>query len=41
VTPSTYSTNTLPERKLFWRVRANDANGNPGAWSASRRFEIK
>ncbi|CAN5355225.1 hypothetical protein BH23CHL1_BH23CHL1_14890 [soil metagenome] len=41
VTPSTYSTNTLPERKLFWRVRANDVNGNPGAWSASRRFEIK
>jgi hypothetical protein len=26
---------------MWWRVRANDASGNPGAWSAVRRFEVK
>lgn len=36
VTASTYSTSTLPTRKMWWRVRANDASGNPGAWSAVR-----
>jgi hypothetical protein len=25
----------------FWRVRANDAAGNPGAWSAVRSFRVK
>jgi hypothetical protein len=28
-------------RKMWWRVRANPATGNPGAWSAIRRFEVK
>ncbi len=31
----------LPAQRLWWRVRANDASGNPGAWSAVRRFELK
>jgi hypothetical protein len=25
----------------FWRVRANDASGAPGAWSAVRTFEVR
>jgi hypothetical protein len=25
----------------FWRVRANDAGANPGAWSAVRSFRVK
>jgi trimeric autotransporter adhesin len=41
VTQSTYSTNTLPVTRMWWRVRANDASGNPGAWSAVRRFEVR
>ncbi|HYC89749.1 MAG TPA: hypothetical protein VEO54_11100 [Thermoanaerobaculia bacterium] len=39
--PSTYSTNTLPTRTMWWRVRANAANGTSGNWSAVRRFEVK
>lgn len=41
VTASAYTTNTLPTARMWWRVRANDASGNPGAWSPERRFEIK
>lgn len=41
VTASAYGTSTLPARKMWWRVRANDASGNPGAWSSVRRFEVK
>jgi hypothetical protein len=41
VTDSTYSTSTLPERRMWWRVRAIDAAGNPGNWSSDRRFEFK
>jgi len=41
VTPSTFSTSTLPTVRMWWRVRANDASGNPGNWSSSRRFEVK
>ncbi len=41
VTTSTYSTNTLPTTRMWWRVRAVDASGNPGAWSSSRRFELR
>ena len=41
VTPSTYQTNTLPVTRMWFRVRANDASGTPGAWSAVRRFEIR
>jgi hypothetical protein len=38
---SHYTNSTLPTRRMWWRVRANDAAGNPGAWSAVRRFEVK
>jgi hypothetical protein len=41
VTAATYSTSTLPTTTLWWRVRANDAAGNPGAWATVRRFEVK
>lgn len=41
VTPSQYTNGTLPEQRMWWRVRAHDAAGNAGAWSAARRFEIK
>jgi hypothetical protein len=40
-TGSQFSTSTLPERRMWWRVRAVDASGTPGAWSAIRRFEVK
>jgi hypothetical protein len=41
VTASQYTTSTLPVTTMWWRVRANDASGNPGTWSSSRRFEVK
>ncbi len=41
VASSTFTTSTLPTKKLWWRVRANDSTGSPGAWSATRQFEIK
>ncbi len=41
VTPSQFSTSTLPTKTMWFRVRGNDAAGNPGTWSASRRFEVK
>jgi hypothetical protein len=41
VTASTFTTSTLPVGRLWWRVRANDGPGAPGAWSATRRFEIR
>jgi hypothetical protein len=31
----------LPTTRLWWRVRANDGAGAPGAWSPARRFELK
>jgi hypothetical protein len=31
----------LPTTRMWWRVRANDAAGSPGAWSSMRRFELK
>ena len=34
---SSYVTSTLPTRRLWWRVRANDG----GAWSSVRRLEVK
>ena len=40
-TASQFSTSTLPTRTMWWRVRANNASGNPGNWSAARRFEVK
>jgi hypothetical protein len=41
VTTSQFSTSTLPTERMWWRVRANALSGTPGAWSASRRFEVK
>ena len=41
VTGSTYATSTLPAKTLWWRVRAHDAAGNPGAWSVVRRLEVR
>ncbi len=41
VTASVYTNSTLPTIRMWWRVRANDAAGNPGAWSTVRRFEVK
>ncbi len=41
VTSSTYQTSTLPVTRMWFRVRANDAAGAPGAWSAVRRFEVR
>ncbi len=41
VTPSQFSTSTLPTETMWFRVRANDSTGKPGAWSLSRRFEVK
>ena len=35
------STSTLPTETMWFRARANDASGNPGNWSAIRRFEVK
>jgi hypothetical protein len=41
ITASQYATNTLPTTRMWWRVRANDGTGAPGAWSPARRFELK
>jgi hypothetical protein len=41
VTASTYSTSSLPAARFWFRVRANAADGTPGAWSAARRFEVR
>jgi hypothetical protein len=41
VAVSQFSTSTLPTKRMWWRVRANDASGNPGIWSSIRRFEVK
>jgi len=41
VATSQFSSSTLPTATMWFRARANDASGNPGAWSAIRRFEIK
>ncbi len=41
VAASTYSTSSLPVARHWFRVRANAADGTPGAWSAARRFEVR
>jgi hypothetical protein len=41
VTVSNYATSTLPVTRMWFRARAVDASGNPGAWSAARRFEVR
>jgi hypothetical protein len=38
---SQHTQSGLPTRRMWWRVRANDGSGNPGAWSPRRRFELK
>jgi hypothetical protein len=40
VTASQYATSLSTRRDYWWRVRALDASGNPGAWSAIRRFRV-
>jgi hypothetical protein len=40
-TASQFSSSTLPTQTMWWRVRANDSAGNPGTFSAGRRFEVK
>lgn len=41
LTPSQYSTSTLPTSDLWFRVRANDSSGTAGPWSTTRRFRVK
>ena len=41
VSASIYLASTLPITRMWWRVRAIDASGRPGAWSEARRFEVK
>ncbi len=41
VATSQFSTSTLPTKTMWFRARANDASGNPGVWSAVRKFEVK
>jgi len=41
VTTSQFSSSTLPTATMWFRARANEASGAPGAWSAIRRFEVK
>jgi hypothetical protein len=40
VSTSNYSTSTLPRTRMWWRVRAIDATGIPGAWSTVRRIAV-
>jgi hypothetical protein len=40
-TTSQFASSTLPTKTMWWRVRANDASGKAGNWSAARRFEVK
>jgi hypothetical protein len=41
VTASMFATSSLPTTRMWWRARANNSAGSPGAWSSSRRFEVK
>ena len=41
VTPSQFSSSTLPTQTMWWRARANNASGNAGTFSPARRFEVK
>ena len=40
-TASQFTASGLPTTRMWWRVRANDSAGAPGAWSSARRFELK
>ena len=41
INASQFSSSTLPIKTMWWRVRAINSSGTPGAWSAVRRFEVK
>ena len=41
VTASQVSISGLPTRRMWWRVRANNASGVGGTWSTVRRFELR
>lgn len=41
VATSHYTATGLPTQRMWWRVRAIDSTGAPGAWSAVRQFELK
>jgi len=41
VAVSTFTTSTLPATRMWWRVRAVAASGAAGAWSSTRRFEVR
>jgi hypothetical protein len=41
ITISRFTTSSLPTTRFWWRVRANDGSGTPGAWSSARRVEVK
>jgi hypothetical protein len=41
VQSSQYATALGSRRDYWWRVRALDASGSPGAWSAVRRFKVE
>ncbi len=36
-----YDTSTLAAGEYWWRVRARDSAGNPGAWSVVRTLEVR
>ncbi len=40
VTATQFATSSLPKATLFWRVRANDAAGNPGTWANALSFRV-
>jgi hypothetical protein len=40
VTGNQVNTSTLPTGTLFWRVRAMDSKGNPGAWSVTFQLTV-
>jgi hypothetical protein len=40
-TTSSFSTSSLPTGTFWWRVRANDSSGTPGAWSVVRTLEVR
>jgi hypothetical protein len=40
VTPSQFSTSSLPKADYFWRARANSSGGTAGTWSSVRSFRV-
>jgi hypothetical protein len=36
-----FDTSTLPTGTLFWRVRALDSTGKPGAWSVTFQLTVQ